>query len=208
MKNAFSILAVIGLALTPWAVAAQAPANQPAAQPAEAAPAIVPPDQQPTREQVAKLFEVMQVRQQVQTFEKMMPSVIQRQLHTQMEQTLAKMSPTVQPTPQQEAQLEALLNKYMQKSFNIYPYDDMISDLTAVYRRHISRADVDAIIAFYSSPAGQDLLNQQPVIMKEFMPIAMQREQKGAADLTDEMTQELDALMKTIAPPATAPASK
>ena len=199
MKNASAILAIIGLALTPWAAAAQAQANQPAApaaQTAQAAPAVIPPDQQPTKEQLAKLFAVMHLREQVQAFEKMMPSVIQRQLHTQMEQTLAKLAPDVQPTPQQQAQLEAILNKYMQKAFNIYPYDDMIADMTTVYQRHISGSDVEAIIAFYSSPAGQDFLNQQPIIMKEFMPIAMQREQKGAGELTDEMTQEVLALKR------------
>ncbi len=209
MRNAYGILAVIGLALIPWAAAAHAQTNPPAApaaQPAETAPALIPPDRQPTKEQMAKLFEVMQVHQQVQAFEKMMPSVIQRQLHAQMEQTLAQLD--VQPTPGQQTQLEALLNKYMQKSFDIYPYDEMISDLTVVYQRHISGSDVDAITTFYSSPAGQHLLTQQPVIMKEFMPIAMQHEQKGAAQLTDEMTQELDTLMKSMAPPANAPASK
>ena len=223
MQNAYGILAIIGLALTPWAPAAQAQANQPtapAAQPgspsaglgrrggqaAEAAPALISPDQQPTKEQMAKLFEVMHVREQLQAFQKMMPAVIQRQLHAQMEQTLAKLAPAVQPTPEQEAQLEAILNKYMQKAFNIYPYDDMIADMTTVYQRHISRSDVEAIIAFYSSPAGQDLLTQQPVIMKEFLPIAIQHEQTGAAELTVEMTQELNAFMKSIAPPAEAPA--
>lgn len=211
MRSAYGILAVVGLALSLWAAAAQAQANPapaPAAQPAETAPALIPPAQQPTKEQMAKLFEVMQVRQQVQAFEKMMPAVIQRQLHTQMQKTLAKQAPDVQLTPQQQGQIEALLNKYMQRAFNIYPYDDMISDLTTVYQRHISRTDVDAIIAFYSSPAGQHLLTQQPVIMKEFMPMAMQHEQKGTAQLADEMTRELDVLIRSIASPAKAPASK
>jgi uncharacterized protein len=211
MRNAYGILVSIGLAILPWAPAAHAQTNPPAApaaQPAEPQPALIPPDQQPTKEQLARLFEVMQVRQQVQAFEKLMPSVIQRQLHAQLEQTLARQAPDLQPSPQQQAQIEALLNKYMQKSFDIYPYDDMIADLTTVYQRHISAGDVDAIIAFYSSPAGRHLLSQQPVIMREFMPVATQHEQKGAAQLTDEMTQELDTLMKSMTPPAQAPASK
>lgn len=214
MKNALATLLVIGLVFLAPPGRAQANQSNPAipAGPATsaAAPAAttIPPDQQATKDQIAKLFEVMKVRQQVQNFQKMMPAIIQRQLHVQMEQTLAKQAAGVQPTPQQEAQLQAVFDEYMQKSFTIYPYDDMISDLTTVYQRHISRSDVDAIIAFYNSPAGQDLLNQQPLIMQEFMPIVMQRERKGAAELSNEMAQEVDALMKTMAPPAKAQAAK
>jgi hypothetical protein len=211
MRNVYGILAVIGLALTPWAAAAQAqakPSAAPAAQPADAAAATVPPDQQATKEQMVKFFEAMHLREQMQAMEKMMPAMIQRQLHAQLEQRLANLPNAAHLTPQQEAQVEALVNQYMQKTFDIYPYDEMVADMTTIYQRHISRSDVEAAIAFYSSPAGQDLLNQQPVIMKEFMPIVMQHEQEGTAELADELTQKLEALIKTFAPPAKAPAAK
>jgi len=61
------------LVLAPWAVA-QAPAGQPAASPASAT--VIPPDQQPTKEQLAKLFELIRVREQVQSVLKMMPAMV------------------------------------------------------------------------------------------------------------------------------------
>ncbi len=63
------------------------------------------------------------------------------------------------------------MGKYIQKAMTIYSAEDMIEDMTAVYQRHLTGADVDAMIAFYSSPAGQHLLDAQPSIMKEYMPI-------------------------------------
>jgi len=47
--------------------------------------------------------------------------------------------------------------------------------MTAPYQKYLTRSDVDGIIALYSSPAGQRLLDIQPVIMQEYLPLVMQR---------------------------------
>ena len=51
----------------------------------------------------------------------------------------------------------------------------MIANITAPYQKYLTRLDVDGIIAHYSSPTGQRLLDIQPVIMQEYLPIVMQR---------------------------------
>jgi uncharacterized protein len=84
----------------------------------------------------------------------------------------------------------------------------MISDMTTVYQHHLSKADVDAMIAFYSSPAGQHLLNAQPAIMKEYMPIVMQRQRQATDQLTEEMQKDLENFTKSIAPSSAGPSSK
>ena len=49
------------------------------------------------------------------------------------------------------------------------PYtDDMIVDLSEIYQRHMTRKDVDACLAFYSSDAGQRMVGLQPAIVKEW----------------------------------------
>jgi hypothetical protein len=66
---------------------------------------------------------------------------------------------------------------------------------------------VDALIAFYSSPAGQHLLDAQPIIMKEYMPMVMKRTQERSAALIEGLTNDLEQLAKSIAPSADKPAA-
>jgi hypothetical protein len=200
MNNAYKLAAVlgIGLILAPWAVA-QAPAGQPPATPATAA---IPPDQQPTKEQLTRLFEVMRVRQQVQSVLKVMPAMIQQQMQEQAKEIAAKSPASFQSTPEQQAAVEKVMNKYMDKALNILDLDEMLDDMAEIYQRHVSSSDVDVFIAFYSSPAGQHLLDAQPVIMQEYTPMVMKRTQERSKALTDQLAKDLEKLSKS--PPSTA----
>ncbi|HVH85810.1 MAG TPA: DUF2059 domain-containing protein, partial [Terriglobales bacterium] len=66
------------------------------------------------------------------------------------------------------------------------------------------REDVDAMIAFYTSSPGQHLLDAQPKIRQEFMPMMMQRAQQRSQALTVELMKELNDLKQASKP---APAS-
>jgi hypothetical protein len=41
--------------------------------------------------------------------------------------------------------------------------------MVPIYQKHLSQSDLDAIIAFYSSPVGQKLLKEQRAMMAEGM---------------------------------------
>lgn len=191
MKRTYCMLALLGLMLMPWSISAQTQAAAPeaAAQPAQTA---IPPDQQATRAQLDKLFEVMQLRKQMQMVMKMMPVIIQRQMHEQMKDLIAKLPDGNHITPEQQAGVEEIMNKYMEKELNIYSMDVMLNDMATVYQRHFTRADVDAYIAFYSTPAGQHLLEEQPEIMREYMPMVMERVQKSSEQLSIDMMKEME----------------
>jgi hypothetical protein len=208
MKNASKFAAVIGLglALAPWTVA-QATTDQPATQTVVVA---IPQDQQPTKEQLAKLFEVMRLRQQLQSVMKTMPAMIQQQVQAQSREMAAKIPGASSPTPAQQAAIDKLTSKYLDKALNIYPVDELIEDMSGIYQRHLSSTDVDAFIAFYGSPAGQHLLDAQPAIMQEYMPVVMDRMKERSKALTDEMAQDMAALAKsqTPEPAADKPAAK
>ncbi len=208
MKKAYAIVAAAGLALAPWALA-QAPAGQPAAadQPQAAAQAVVPAAQQATKQQLIKLFEVMRLRQQFTSMTKMMPAIVQQQVHEDISETVAAIHGGNQLTTQQQAALEKIMTRYMEKASSIYPADEMANDAMAVYQRHMSRSDVDAYIAFYSSPPGQRLLDAQPVIMHEYMPIVREKVKERTHKLYAEMAQDLHEFVKAQAPAKT-PAPK
>lgn len=207
-------MTAIALSLGMWTVPGMAQANQPSqdAAPAgpatDAAPALIPPDQQPTKEQLAKLFEVMRLREQMQSVMKLVPAVVEQQVQSQMHEMVAKLAPGSALTPDQQAKLGQLMDKYVNKAMNVYPIEDMIADMTMVYQHHVSRTDVDAFIAFYGSPAGQHLLDAQPSITKEYMPIVMQRQQKATDDLTDQLQKDLEDFRKSIEPDTSSPTPK
>jgi hypothetical protein len=88
---------------------------------------------------------------------------------------------------------------------NLYPVDEMLDDMAAIYQRHFTREDVDVYIAFYSTPAGKHLLQMTPVIMQEYMPVVMQRVQERSKALTAGMSKDITDVLKSSAPAATPP---
>jgi hypothetical protein len=208
MRKHYAAAAILAISFAPLALA-QSPAfpPTPAAQ-APAAAAEVPQGQQATREQLTKLFDVMRLRQQFDTMTKMMPTIVQQQVHEQMAQMVAAIPGGTQLSPQQQAAFDKLTEKYLHKANSLYPADEMMNDAMAVYQRHMSRSDVDAYIAFYSSAPGQHLLDAQPVIMKEYMPIVTGKVQTRTRELYAEMTQDMQEFLKSQEPQTTpAPAT-
>jgi uncharacterized protein len=204
MKKASCIAVVLGagLMMMPCVMIAQTPANH-----AAAAPAAIPLDQQPTKEQLAKLFEVMRLREQMQNAMKMVPGMVQQQVQAQAKEMTAKL-PGGAPTAEQQVAIEKVLNKYLEKAISVYSVDEMIDDMGTIYQHHLSRTDIDAFIAFYGSPAGQHLLDQQPAIMQEYMPMVMKRVQERSKVLTNELIKEMEEITKPQAPAAEKPAAK
>ena len=197
MKSA-RLLIFAGLisALSGISSLAQPSANQAAPAPASAvASPAIPPDQQATKERIEKLFEVLRLRKQMETVLEMFPAMIQKQFQSEMQEINSKLPPGTQVTPQHQAALEGIMKKYMQRAMDLYPVDEMVEDAVPIYQRHISRIDADAVIAFYSSPAGQHLLDEQPAILAEYMPIVMSRMQERTSHLTDEMLAEMHSLV-------------
>ena len=171
------------------------PAGETAASPI--AQTTVAADQQPTAEQLAKLFDVMRIRGQMQSMRQIVPAMIEQQIKTTMSQTEATLSAGKKLAPEQRAAMERIMNKYVGKAMDLYPPDEMVADMTVLYQQHLSRDDVDGMIAFYSSPAGQHLLDAQPVIAKEYMPLVMSRVTERSKVMMKEMMKEMAEIVPT-----------
>ena len=161
MKMRRVIGAVVLVMLSAGSVAVQAQAYAVGAdgkmQQEKQAP-LIPSDQQPTTEQLSKLFEVMRIKQQMQSMRQMVPSMVQEQIQAAVKQTEAGLPAGSKLTAEQRERMQAIMSKYVGKSMDLYPADEMLTDMTAIYQRHLSKDDVDGLIVFYSSPAGQHLL--------------------------------------------------
>jgi hypothetical protein len=203
MKKTYGTAVLIGMGLALASLGALAQQL-----PATAAPAAIPADQQPTKEQLAKLFEVMRLRQQLDGVMKAMPAMIQQNIQEQAKDLASKLPGGAALTPEKQAELDKIVSKFMQKALNIYTVDEMIGDMTVLYQRHLSRSDVDAFIAFYNSPAGEHLLDQQPAIMQEYMPLVMTRMRERSKAINDELLKELQECTESKEPATAKSATK
>jgi hypothetical protein len=207
MKKFFATALVIGFAVSASFVRSQAgtPPDAGITASQDSTPPVIPPDQQATKEQVAKLFEVMHIREQMESMMKMFPSMIQQQVRQQEKAMTENRSASGSLTPEQQAALDRVMSRFLDKAMNLFTVDEMLDDMAAIYQRHFTRDDVNAYIAFYSTPAGQHLLQITPVIMKEYMPVVMERVQERSKDLTAELSKEINDVLKSSAPDATTP---
>lgn len=211
MKRAHAFAAVlgIGLMLAPFASWSQAPA-EPSGASSQAQPVqnAIPPEDQPTKEQLLKLFEVMRIRDQMQSMRKIVPMMVQSQIQEQLKTMNSQMDPGSKLTADQRAAMDRLIRKYVEKAVNLYPVEEMIDDITLLYQEHLTREDVDAMIVFYSSPAGQHLLDAQPKIAQEYMPLVMKRAAERTKTLTAEMMKDMAALKQSSNPASGQPAKQ
>lgn len=204
MTSRFSLAILLGASIcaVPAGLFAQAYAVSPNGTVAQEQPAVaIPPEQQATKEQLTALFDAMRIRDQMQATRRIVPAMVESQLKEQM-QAMGAVSPGTKATPSQRAELDRLLRKYVERAVDLYPVDEMITDMTGLYQEHLTRDDVDAMIAFYASPAGQHLLDAQPKIAQEYMPLVMRRTAERSKTLTAEMMKDMAALKQSSSQPA------
>jgi hypothetical protein len=196
MTRNYPFTAVLGLAsmLCPW-VAAQVPAS---ASPGDTQTSAIAPEDQATKVQIGNLFEVMHFRQQFESTLGTMNAVARQQMDAQMKEALAKSGE--QLTPEQQEAVSKVSARFMDKAMHVVTSDEIIEDMTTIYQRHFTKADIAAATEFYSSPAGQHMLSEQPAILKEYMPAVMKRVNERMQTLLDEMTSEMKEALQEAKP--------
>jgi hypothetical protein len=128
-----------------------------------------------SKEDIQKLFEVMQIHQQMRQV-----------MDSMMKQQSAMIHETLKTRyPQTSAERIAQADRLMQETMKDMPMDAMLDDMIPIYQRHFSKTDIDAMSAFYASPTGQKMLREMPALTSESMQASYARMQK-----------QMDALMK------------
>lgn len=190
-KTKWMAMAALVVLTAPWMVAgAQAPAT------AGTTVQAIPEDQQATQEQINKLFQVMRIKDQMATVSRMMPQIISQQFKQQMEEMKKEHPELDSVTPEQQQAMAQVMQKYTAQMMSLATGDDMLKDMGALYRKHLTQADADGIIAFYSTPAGQHLMDMTPVVMQEFMPTEMAKIQAQIKPILEQMSKEMEAIVK------------
>jgi len=115
-----------------------------------------------TREDVLKLFDVMKIHEQMTS----VMSTIAAQQREMMHEGMRKHFPQI--TDEELVRLD----KFTSDTMKDMPIDGMLDDMIPVYQKHLTKSDVDAMSAFYSSPTGQKLLREMPAMTGEAMQAA------------------------------------
>ena len=139
-------------------------------------------DASASRDDIRKLFDVMHIRDQMQLI---MDQVL-KQMKSMNHEQIKKQDPGV--TDEEIAKLDAMSDEFL----NGVPIDGMLDDMVPVYRKHLTKADVDAMVGFYSSPTGQKLLAEMPAMTAEGMQAIQPRMRK----MMDEVSEKMEKTAK------------
>lgn len=156
-------------------------------QPPKARSAPQAQSERPSAEQVIKLLDLMQIRDSLQlTLDTM---------KTQMKSEAEAMFRQSVPVPTVD-ELKSI-NNIVNEAFAEISMDDLIRDVVPVYQKHLSRADVAALITFYSSPVGQRLRREQPAMMRETMEATSAGQQQKMESLLRKIDVRMEQLIQT-----------
>jgi hypothetical protein len=118
-----------------------------------------------SKEDVKKLFDVMASREQMQQMLQQVFSQMRSLSHEQIKQRHPDIS------QEEIARMDRLSTDFIKK----FPVDDMLNDLMPIYQKHFTKSEIDALIAFYSSPTGQKFLHEMPAVTAEAMQVEYPR---------------------------------
>lgn len=168
-------------------------AQQPA--PPAATSHVLPADQQASRADIERMFQALRLQAQMKN--------IQDAMITNMDQLVEQSLPKEvlkDLTPAQRKKYDAYTQRTRERARNLYPIPEMLDDFVPVYQRYFSKADVDAVVAFYSSPVGARLLDSQPEMTKEGMAVLMPKLQERMQKMMEEIRHDAEDIFKDDAP--------
>jgi hypothetical protein len=167
----------------------------------------IPADQQASDAQLNKLLDVTQARPQYQKIKQMMESSLKQQIAQEL------LTPTQTDdgkalTDEQQETYNKAARSYMNRVSDLVTSDEVLEQIIDVYKRHLSRSDVEATIAFYSSDAGKHMMTQQPIMMQEIMSTEMKLMQERIEPYIQQMKTDLKKIVATSQPATKKSATK
>jgi hypothetical protein len=140
----------------------------------------------PDKADVLKFLDVMHAKaQMVQALDGMA-----KQMRLGAEQGFKEKVPDA--TPEQLAKVDQMFDSI----FKLLPVDEMMDAIVPIYQKHLTKADLTAITAFYSSPAGQKVLKEMPAITSEAMQAGGEIGRKAFGARSQELNQQIAELVK------------
>jgi uncharacterized protein len=183
-----AIVAVVLIVVATPVLAQQSLAE--AAAQAKASKSALAPDA-PSREDVLKLFDMLQLS-------KTMDAVLKgakQQSKEVAEQMIQEKVP--EATPEQKKQFEEMMDDVFTEAMGPKVMNEILEATVPVYQRHLTKSDLQAMIAFYSSPVGQKLLREQPAMVQESMQAAAAIQQRVARSIFLKIDERMEKMINT-----------
>lgn len=143
-----------------------------------------------SKEDVAKLFEVMHIRDMMKQVMDIAVKQSRQLARNQMKKDFPNMP------PDQAAQMDRM----MDDMFNGLPIEQLLQNMVPVYQKHFTKGDMDAILAFYSSSAGQKFIKETPAITQESMQASYGLLQQYMQTTMQKVRQRAEQMQKDAKP--------
>jgi uncharacterized protein len=143
----------------------------------------------PTEESIQQLLELTNVHQLLNEMKGQMDGFMNNAVRS------AQQSQTI--TPERQAILDRMREKMAAAVNESLNWDNLLPMYVRIYQTSLTQRELDGIIDFYQSPAGQAYTKKLPLIMQNVMSemqAMMKPLQQKLAEIQKEATQELKDL--------------
>ena len=139
-----------------------------------------------TKEDVEKYLQAMHSHEMMQ---KMMDAMVKSMLQMTHDRYL-------KDKDKLPADFEARTNKMVEGMMKDMPFDEMTQAMVPTYQKHFTKGDMEALVIFYNSPAGQKLLREMPAITAESMTAIMPIMRQHTEAVNRKIQQQTDEMLK------------
>jgi hypothetical protein len=130
-----------------------------------------------TPEDIRKLFDVMQIRNQMKLIMQQVSQQIRSMEHEQIKKSERSVS------EEDIAKIDAISDEVL-KGISV---EGLLDDMIPVYQKHLNKSDVNAMVGFYSTPTGQKILKEMPAMTTEGMQAMQPHLRQMMADANSQI---------------------
>ena len=134
----------------------------------------------PSEEQIERLLQLTDAQRQTEA--------LWMQMEAQIQGAVESMLPP-DASPEEHASVARALETTMAPLRRMLTWEKMRGLYVEMYQKTYEAEDVEAIIAFYETPAGQRLLERQPLLMQNLMQASQRMMQPELERLREEMAR-------------------
>jgi hypothetical protein len=138
-----------------------------------------------SKEDIDRYMDTMHVRDMMKNIMDSMTKSTHQMVHQMLEKQ-----------PNLPADFEAHMDKMIDDMLKDLPIDELLDVMKPVYQKHLTKGDVDALIAFYSGPTGQKILKEMPAMTSEAMQAASGVTQKMMTKMMERVQTEIAQMLK------------
>jgi hypothetical protein len=165
--------------------------------PAFAQNAAAPSESRPTDESLRQLLEITEAKKLVESLPQKVDSMMTAALQQRLQDKVV--------SPQQQQLIDVMRTKFVALIKEELDWSVLEPEYIKLYADSFSQSEIDSLIAFYRTPAGQAVVRKLPLVMQGVMSMTQQRMARLIPKI-QQMAAETAAQIK--AQEAAAPKSK